>query len=209
MWNKTQDCSVCTGTPWPTVGFTWVYALIALHMQYQIFEAINSPGFLPVNCSIKVALYLVNLKSVQSLEDFSHCWIQLAWKKTYKQPQRQLCPYEVSSVTALTSSVVPAWNHTVTLVLPCTGCVLSSWAPWSLQAMSHDTGGGFCKDRSIGFWDNFLTLFLDKRAFYCSLLCLLPKLRTLSQRLVSPAARYFHDVQTKICRSGIFRYSGH
>lgn len=45
-----------------------------------------------MNCSIKVALYLVNLKSVQYLQEVSYCWIQLTWKKTHKLPQRQPCP---------------------------------------------------------------------------------------------------------------------
>lgn len=60
-------------------------------MEYQIFEAINSPGFLPMNCSIKVTLNLVNLKSVQSLQEVSHCWIQLTWvKKPSQRPGENL-----------------------------------------------------------------------------------------------------------------------
>lgn len=34
-----------------------------------------------MNCSIKVALFLVNLKSVQFLQEIPYCWVQLTWKK--------------------------------------------------------------------------------------------------------------------------------
>lgn len=73
MWSKTQDSSTCHKSPVIHSWFTGVYALKTPYMQYQIFEAINSPGFLPMNCSVKVALYLVNLKSLQSLQEVSYC----------------------------------------------------------------------------------------------------------------------------------------
>lgn len=39
----------------------------------------------------------------------------------------------------------------------------------------------------------------------CPLLCLQPQLKAISWRAASPAANSFHDVQAKICKSGIFR----
>lgn len=46
-----------------------------------------------MNCSIKVALYLVNLKSVQFLQEISYFWIQLTWgKNPHELPQKQPCP---------------------------------------------------------------------------------------------------------------------
>lgn len=87
-----------------------------------------------------------------------------------------------------------------------------SWAvfSWSPQAMSHVTGNGWPKDSLYQpLRHNSLMLFLDIGGFYCPLLCLQPRLRMISWRAVSPAARSFHNVQAKICESGIFRSPGH
>lgn len=66
-------------------------------------------------CSIKVALFLVNLKSVQFLQEISYCWIQLMWKKTpMNYPRSSLVlnwhPWSKLSPLFFHSSLESCWN---------------------------------------------------------------------------------------------------
>lgn len=69
--------------------------------------------------------------------------------------------------------------------------------------MSHVTGDG-CSEH----WPsthNFPYVAFEHKSF----LCLQLSLGMISWRAPSPAVESFHDVQAKICESGIFRSFGH